>query len=110
MKFLLSTGKSTDRIEVYVIDLFKLYLNIVPGDIPGTDIGFNFILTDTLKSELVTEIRNRVGVLINKIQKMFDENAVQISVSSLDIISDEKVKLVLSVNKTTSEELVIKYS
>ena len=110
MKFLLSTGKSTDRIEVYVIDLFKLYLNIVPGDIPGTDIGFNFILTDTLKSELVTEIRNRVGILINKIQKMFDENAVQISVSSLDIISDEKIKLVLSVNKTTSEELVIKYS
>lgn len=110
MKFLLSTGKSTDRIEVYVIDLFKLYLNIAPGDIPGTDIGFNFILTDTLKSELVTEIRNRVGILVNKIQKMFDENAVQISVSSLDIISDEKIKLVLSVNKTTSEELIIKYS
>lgn len=110
MKFLLSTGKSTDRIEVYVIDLFKLYLNIVPGDIPGTEIGFNFILTDTLRSNLVNEIRNRINNLINSIQRKFDEKVVKISVSSLDIISDEKVKLVVSVNKTTSEEIVIKYA
>ena len=110
MKFLLSTGKSTDRIEVYVIDLFKLYLNIVPGDIPGTEIGFNFILTDTLRSNLVNEIRNRISNLVNSIQRKFDEKVVKISVSSLDIISDEKVKLVVSVNKTTSEEIVIKYA
>jgi hypothetical protein len=110
MKFLLSTGKSTDRIEVYVIDLFKLYLNIVPGDIPGTEIGFNFILTDTLRSNLVSEIRNRINNLVNSIQRKFDEKVVKISVSSLDIISDEKVKLVVSVNKTTSEEIVIKYA
>jgi methionyl-tRNA synthetase len=110
MKFLLSTGKSTDRIEVYVIDLFKLYLNIMPGDIPGTDLGFDFVLTDTLKSNLANEIRNRVSRLVNTIQKKFDEKEVSISVSSLDIISDEKVKLVVSVNKTTSEEIVFKYT
>ena len=110
MKFLLSTGKSTDGIEVYVIDLFKLYLNIMPGDIPGTDLGFDFVLTDTLKSNLANEIRNRVSRLVNTIQKKFDEKEVSISVSSLDIISDEKVKLVVSVNKTTSEEIVFKYT
>lgn len=110
MKFLLSTGKSTDRIEVYVIDLFKLYLNIMPGDIPGTDLGFDFVLTDTLKSNLANEIRNRVSRLVNTIQKKFDEKEVSISVSSLDIISDEKVKLVVSVNKATSEEIVFKYT
>jgi hypothetical protein len=110
MKYLLSTGRSTDRLEVYVLDLFKLYLNIMPGDIPGTDIGFNFVLTDTLKSNLVSEIRNRVSTIVNTIQNKFDRNKVQISVSSLDIINEEKVKLVVSVNNITSEEIIIKYT
>lgn len=110
MKYLLSTGRSTDRLEVYVLDLFKLYLNIMPGDIPGTDIGFNFVLTDTLKSNLVSEIRNRVSTIVNTIQSKFDRNKVQISVSSLDIINEEKVKLVVSVNNITSEEIIIKYT
>lgn len=110
MKYLLSTGRSTDKLEVYVLDLFKLYLNIMPGDIPGTDIGFNFVLTDTLKSDLVNEIQNRISSLINAIQSKFESKKVQISVSSLDIINDEKIKLVVSVNKTTSEEIIVKYT
>lgn len=110
MKYLLSTGRSTDKLEVYVLDLFKLYLNIMPGDIPGTDIGFNFVLTDTLKSDLVNEIQNRISSLINAIQSKFESKKVQISVSSLDIINDGKIKLVVSVNKTTSEEIIVKYT
>lgn len=110
MRFLLSTGKSTDRVEVYVLDLFKLYLNIMPGDIPGTDIGFDFVLTDTLKSNLVSEVKRRVNSIVKLIQSRFDEKKVQISVSSLEFINDEKLKLVVSVNKTTSEEIVINYT
>jgi hypothetical protein len=110
MKFLLSTGKSTDRVEVYVLDLFKLYLNIMPGDIPGTDIGFDFVLTDTLKSNLVSEVKRRVNSIVKLIQSRFDEKKVQISVSSLEFINDEKLKLVVSVNKTTSEEIVVNYT
>jgi hypothetical protein len=110
MRFLLSTGKSTDRVEVYVLDLFKLYLNIMPGDIPGTDIGFDFVLTDTLKSNLVSEVKRRVNSIVKLIQSRFDEKKVQISVSSLEFINDEKLKLVVSVNKTTSEEIVVNYT
>ena len=110
MKYLLSTGRSTDRLEVYVLDLFKLYLNIMPGDIPGSGIGFNFVLTDTLKSELTSAVRNRVSNLIGMIQKQFDPTKVQISVSSLDIISDEKIKLVVTVNNASSEEIIINYT
>ena len=43
-RYLLSTGASTTEIEKYVLDLFKLYIQIYPGDIPGSNIGFNFIL------------------------------------------------------------------
>lgn len=110
MKYLLSTGRSTDKLEVYILDLFKLYLNIMPGDIPGYGIGFNFVLTDTLKSELSSAIRNRISDLIGTIQRKFDSSKVQISVSSLDIISDEKVKLVVTVNNTSSEEIIINYT
>ena len=47
-KFLLSTGKTTDKIEYYVVDLFRLYLSVYPGDIPGASrIGFDFNLRDT---------------------------------------------------------------
>ena len=35
MNYLLSTGQITNQVEYYIIDLFKLYLNIWPKDIPG---------------------------------------------------------------------------
>ena len=42
-KYLLSTGESTTRIERYILDLFKLNLQIYPGDIPGSKLGFEFL-------------------------------------------------------------------
>ena len=60
-KYLLSTGKSTTQVEKYILDLFKLNLKIWPGDIPGLPkVGFDFILTDTKKDEVVDEVRYRV--------------------------------------------------
>ena len=95
-KYLLSTGESTTRIERYILDLFKLNLQIYPGDIHGSKHGFDFILTDTKKDELLGEIRSRVNSLIGKLQEKFDK--MEINVSSIDLIDEERVKLTVNVN------------
>lgn len=107
MKYLLTTGKVTGSFEEYIIDLFKLYLNVYPGDIPGAKkIGFNFILTDTLKADLPREINNRVSNLINTFQNRF-ESGVNISLISCELIDETLAKIVVAVNEV-SDEIVIK--
>ena len=46
-RYLLSTGVISTKIELYILDLFKLNLGIHPGDIPhASDMGFNMIGID----------------------------------------------------------------
>ena len=96
-KYLLSTGKSTYRLELYILDQFKLYLTVNPGDIPGdSSIGFDFTLTNVMKSELREEVSKRVMELIQKIQSEYGKE-VTIVVNSLDIINEERADLVITV-------------
>ncbi len=99
-KYLLSTGESTTKIEKYILDLFRLHINIWPNDIPGrSDIGFNFILTDTKKDELVSEIRSRVRELVEKIEKKFNSiRNISIEVKEIDLIDEERARVVIEVN------------
>ena len=99
-KYLLSTGLVTDKIENYILDLFKLHLSIYPKDIPGANnIGFDFIITNTKKDELVSEVNNRVRELINKFKKKFSN--VNIMLESSALIDETKLKLVISVNEVS---------
>lgn len=107
MKYLLSDGSSTSRVEYYIIDLFKLYLNIYPNDIPNSpNIGFDFILTDVKKDELVRNVRNRIEILVNKIKDKFTKT-LSIEVESIEIIDETKVKLVINVNQVQSDDIVV---
>lgn len=107
MKYLLSTGSSTNKVEYYIIDLFKLYLNIWPGDIPNaSQIGFDFILTDIKKDEIVNTIKYRIEKLIDKIKNKFTKS-LSIDIESLEMIDQTKVKLVINVNKIQSDDIVI---
>ena len=107
MKYLLSNGSSTSRVEYYIIDLFKLYLNIYPNDIPNSpNIGFDFILTDVKKDELVRNVRNRVEILVNKIKDRFTKT-LSIEIESIEIIDETKVKLVINVNQVQSDDIVV---
>ena len=103
MKYLLSTGMSTDKVEYYIIDLFKLYLNIWPNDIPNSpNLGFDFILTDVKKDELVSTVKSRVNQLIDKIRNKFT-----IELVSVEIIDQTKVKITINVNQVRSEEITV---
>lgn len=104
-KYLLSTGKTTELVEYYIIDLFKLHLSIYPKDIPGADhIGFNFIITNTKKDEIKSDISGRLDELINKFRKRFTGIDIQISESAL--INDSTVKLIIAVNEISETVLV----
>lgn len=107
MKYLLSTGQSTNKVEYYIIDLFKLYLSIWPNDIPHAgNIGFDFILTDVKKDELVREIRSRVERLVNKIKTKFTKT-LSINIESIEIIDETKVKLIINVNQVKSDDILV---
>lgn len=98
-KYLLSTGKSTTKIEDYIIDLFKLNLLIWPGDIPNSSVGFDFIFTNSKKDELQRDIRNRVDFLVSKIQDKF--KGIEMKVTGIDLIDETRVLITIDVKGTT---------
>ena len=108
MKYLLSSGSSTDKLEYYIMDLVKLYLSVYPGDIPGSpSFGFDFSLANTFKGDIREELLSRVNALIDTISNRFDNSSLEISLNSLEIVDDSLAKLVIDVNKLQSDEIVI---
>ena len=109
-KYLLSTGKSTTQVEKYILDLFKLNLKIWPGDIPGLPkVGFDFILTDTKKDEVVDEVRYRVRTLVDRLKERFSDQKIDIEVSSIDLIDSERVSVVINVGDYSDEATINLY-
>ena len=107
MKFLLSNGLSTDRIEYYVIDLFKLYLKVYPGDIPGFySFGFNFNMKGIMKKDLPDEVKSRVDRLIELIQNNFS-SGVRIELESCELLNETKAKVIINVNQIKSDGIEI---
>ena len=106
MKYLLSTGETTGKIEKYILDLFKLNMAIYPDDIPNSNIGFNFVISDVKKSELPGEIRSRITSLITRLQSRF--SGITISLESLELLSEELARVVVKVNQESEQiELTI---
>lgn len=111
IRYLLSTGKSTTQVEKYILDLFKLNLKIWPGDIPGLPkVGFDFILTDTKKDEVVDEVRYRVRTLVDRLKERFSDQKIDIEVSSIDLIDSERVSVVINVGDYSDEATVNLYN
>lgn len=104
-KYLLSSGTSTDKVEYYILDLFKLYLSIYPGDIPGSQIGFDFIMTDIKKADLADDIRRRIDILIGKLQDKVSN--VKITLVEAALINETTVKIIVDVNHIRSEEILV---
>ena len=103
MKYILSSGRGTYRVEEYLIDLFKLYLQIEPGDIPNSpDLGFNFDLSGILKADLPRELEARIGSLVNKVNSRF-QSGVKLSLKSLELINETKVRVVISAGEYSDD-------
>jgi len=104
-KYLLSTGKSTDKVERYILDLFSIYMATLPGDVPGSDIGFDFIVNGVKKDELMMTIKQRLKTLISNISKKVG-NVANIVIESIVFVSESKVKVTIKVNEVTENYLV----
>lgn len=97
MKYLLSSGRGTSRIEEYLMDLFKLYLHIFPGDIPGApDFGYDFNLQGTYQDVLPAELESRVSRLIQKVNSRFPAQRMNLRLESLELLSPERARLRIS--------------
>jgi len=105
IRYLLSSGQATDLVEYYILDLFKLYLKIFPGDIPGApDLGFDFNLGNTKKTDIPMVLQSKISQLISKLQERFT-SGITLSLESLDIISETTAKVVIRVNNVISDEI-----
>jgi hypothetical protein len=103
MKYLLSDGRTTYKVEEYMIDLFKLYLTIFPGDIPGApEYGFNFDLVGVYQQDLPRELKSRISELVRKVNSRFT-SGISLSVSSLEIIDETRARLVVEAGQVSSE-------
>ena len=106
-KYVLSTGQVTDRIEYYILDLFKLYLKVYPGDIPGaSSLGFNFNLLDTRKADIPSVVSSKVNELVSNISSRFT-GGLSISLDSVEIISETRAKVVVTVNNVVTDDIYI---
>ena len=107
MKYLLSDNTVTTQVEYYVIDLFKLYLSVYPGDIPGADsIGFDFNLRGTFKADLASEVESRISSLVNKFQSRFSGN-LSFVLEECSLVDNSLVKIVVSCGRVRSDDIMI---
>jgi len=89
------------------MDLFKLFLRIYPGDIPGSrSFGFNFNMTGVIKANLADEVRLRAQNLVEKVKDCF-KSGVSIELASIELIDETKAKMSVTVNRIQSEDLEI---
>ena len=107
-KYLLSTGEITTKIEEYVLDLFKMNLQVRPNDIPHlSSIGFDFTLVGIPKDMLKQEATKRLESLITNIQNLFDKSVIKISLKSVTVVNDELLSVVVDINNYSSGEIKI---
>jgi hypothetical protein len=107
MKYLLSDNTVTSQVEYYVIDLFKLYLSVYPGDIPGArDIGFDFNLRGTFRANLASEVESRISSLVSKFQSKFS-GSLSFKLESVELIDETQVKIIVSCGRVRSDEIVV---
>ena len=107
-RYLLSNGRSTTKAEEYIIDLFRIYLTVYPGDIPHyKKLGFDFLLTDITKDGMTEAVKGKVTSLVSKIQDSLPNQKYTITISELDLIDEETVRLVIDVSGYKSEDIYI---
>jgi hypothetical protein len=95
-KFVLSTGEITGRIEKYVMDIFQISLRISKGDIPFSEFGFNSILGDVKKDELIGVVRDKAIELCQKVADLIP--GVRIELESVKLSSEDRAILSIRVN------------
>lgn len=96
-KLVLSTGEITGRVEKYVMDLFQIHLRVFEGDVPLSEVGFDFQLGDVKKDELLRAVQNRAVDLCRKVSTLSPQG-VKIELESVSLVSEDRAVLSIRVN------------
>lgn len=105
-KYLLSTGKITDRVEYYILDIIRINLVVLPNDIPGkSGIGFDYSMTNITTDQFKSTVQSKINQLLSKVTSQFPYSDIQLS--RLDILDESRVNIEITVNGEISEEFNI---
>ena len=101
-KYLLSSARTTTKPEEYILDLFRLYLGVNPGDVPYVpDYGYNFTFAGIPKSELYDKIEFRMDAFVKKIASSFP--TAKVVLEDLRMPSEEIVQATIRVGDLKTE-------
>lgn len=103
-KYVLSTGKVTERVEHYVLDLFNILLHVYPNDVPNSSTGFDFYLGEVHKDEFPIKIQEKAERLVNSVRELVPVN-LNIELTGVDIISYSKVRINVRIDEEIEESI-----
>lgn len=96
IKYLLSTGKTTDDKVEYLEDLFRLHFSIHPKDIPGAGwIGVRLNISGFRKSDIIPTIKSEISTFLSKTAERLKLQKVELS--NLEVIDETLVTVSISV-------------
>lgn len=99
-RYLLSTGSSTSKVELYMLDLLRLNISIFSGDIPNSAVGFNIITSNIHKDELLGAIESRLQLLVENINKRMGLPGYTMKIDSVELVGPSNARVVVSINST----------
>lgn len=104
--FVLSDGRVTADIPEYVLDLFRLVLSVLPGDIPGLpDFGFDFRFAGVPSADLPEKVEFRAKALVEQIGKSFPTHSIELT--DLEVIDSRTVRLEVTIDGSSSSSIYI---
>lgn len=105
MKYVLSTGKTTKDINLYIIDLFRIFTTVYKDDIPGSDIGYDFILSDVKKDELVKVVNEKCTSIVSLISDRVKAiSGVTVNLSSIERVESGRFSITLTATSGIDNE------
>lgn len=87
MKYLLSSGATTENPVSYIKDIIKMNMLLLPDEIPYFKGGSNELIQDILEVNLVSHITTEVNKIISRIKSSFSD----VSISLDSIVRSESI-------------------
>lgn len=78
MRYLLSSGLTTENPVTYIKDIIKVNMLLLPNEIPYYSGGTKELISDILEVNLVSHISEEVKTIVNRVQDSFSDIKVQL--------------------------------
>lgn len=98
MKYLLTDGSTTSKIEVYVLDLFKLFMTVHTGDIiMNRSFGGEFSFSGVTNSTARIDVESKAEKIISQIKKSIPSTVI-LNLVGVQFVSPTEVSVSININ------------